>query len=867
MSNAYRIPAGGRINRKKPLKFQFNNQNYIGFEGDTLASALLANGVHFVARSFKYHRPRGILSAGSEEPNALVTINRGQARVTPNLPATTAQLYDGLIAASQNHWPSLNVDAGAVNDLLHPVLAAGFYYKTFMWPRNFWNTVYEPFIRAAAGLGKAPSEPDPDFYATRHAYCDVLIIGGGPAGIAAALAAAATGARVMLVDEQSEMGGSLLSEVSVRIDSAAAGDWLASALETLRAAPNVQVIQRAAAFGFYHENFVGIGQRLTDHLADPSADCPRERLWKVRARTVILAQGAIERPLVFGGNDRPGVMLAGAARTYLNRYGVLAGRSAVIATSNDSGWLTALDLARAGSAPTAIVDMRPDVAPDLVARAGDAGIEVIKDSRVIRTSGRFRVRRIVVARNDGAGQRELACDSLLMSGGWTPSVHLWSQANGTLSWDETFKAFVPEAAPGGVFAAGAGAGVFGLGETLQSGWSAGSAACRSAGFGAPGATRGFRIEGEIAASPATPLQAPSTGRAFIDFQNDVTAKDIRLAVQEGFQSVEHIKRYTTTGMATDQGKTSNINALAEAAATLGVSPQQAGLTRFRPPYSPITFGALAGMKRNGTFQPVRRTEIDPWAEQQGAVFEPVSLWRRARYFPKAGEDMHAAVRRESVGVRTAVGMFDASTLGKIEVVGPDAAEFLNRLYVNAWKSLAPSRCKYGVLLGEDGFIRDDGVVARLTEDRFHVTTTTGGAPRVLTMMEDYLQTEWPDLQVWLTSTTEQWAVIAVNGPNAKQLIAPFIDGIDLSDEALPHMAYAEGNIAGAQLRLFRVSFTGERGYELNVPTSEARRIWELLHAAGAALGLVVYGTETMHLLRAEKGYIIVGQDIDGTNTP
>lgn len=867
MTEAFRLPGLGRVQQDQPLSFTFNDRQMTGRQGDTLASALLANGVHLVGRSFKYHRPRGILSAGSEEPNALVTLDRGDGRYDPNTLATMAELYDGMSATSQNHWPSLQADIGVVNDLLHPVFAAGFYYKTFMWPRSFWDKVYEPFIRQAAGLGKAPTAPDPDVYSSRHAFCDVLIVGGGPAGIAAALAAVQAGARVILADEQAEPGGALLSDGAASIDGASASGWLADALAELRAAENVTLLERTTAFGHYHENFVGLVQRLTDHLPVPENGRPRQRLWKVRTKALVLAQGAIERPMLFEGNDRPGVMLAGAARTYLGRFGVTTGARTVVATSSDTGWATTLDLASAGKPPVLIADLRPDPPAELVAAAKAVGIEVLSGWMPVKTEGRQRIKRATLAPIGGGSTRQVDCDSLLMSGGWTPSVHLWSQAGGALAWDEGLQAYVPDGAPSDIFVAGSGAGVFALEPTLFSGWSAGLAASRAAGCKASGQPRTFTVERDIAASPICPAQPAAEGRAFVDFQNDVTTKDIRLAIREGFHSVEHIKRYTTTGMATDQGKTSNINALATSAAALGVSPQEAGLTRFRPPFTPVTFSALASLKRGATFQPTRRTPIDPWAEANGGVFEPVSLWRRAWYFPKDGEDMNAAVARECKAVREHVGLFDASTLGKIEVVGPDAAEFLERLYVNTWKALKPGRCKYGVLLGEDGFIRDDGVIARLAEDRFHVTTTTGGAPRVLTMMEDYLQTEWPELKVWLTSTTEQWAVLAINGPKAKALIEPFVEGVDLSDDVLKHMGYAEGTIAGTPLRLFRVSFTGERGYELNVPAGEGLRIWEMLYEAGQSLGLTVYGTETMHVLRAEKGYIIVGQDTDGTVTP
>jgi sarcosine oxidase subunit alpha len=870
---SYRISGKGRIDRSNPVRFTFNGTSYSGFRGDTLASALLANGVHFVGRSFKYHRPRGILSAGPEEPNALVGGDRGRGRFEPNTRATVLEIIDGRAATSQNHWPSLRRDVGVINDALSMLFSAGFYYKTFMWPKSFWNKVYEPFIRGAAGLGKSPTVPDPDVYASRFAHCDVLVVGAGPAGLAATLEAGRSGARVILVDEQAELGGSLLSETDARIAALSGWDWLKSAVDALAVLKNVTVLSRTTAIGYYHQNLVGLCQRLTDHLASPPDDAPRERLWKVRARQVVLAQGSIEKPLVFDGNDRPGVMLAGAARSYLNRYGVKVGDCAVVVTSHDSAWLAAFDLAEAGAKVATIIDLRPDVSRHLKVRAAGLGIEVLAGWTVTGTGGRLRV--VSVRANPVNGgtvgpARTIACDALLMSGGWTPSVHLFSHSKGKLDWNEDGQMFLPGAPAEACYCAGAGNGGFGLATALSQGAEAGAAAAAAAGFRTRATT--YKVDGEVQLTGISNRDLPtdrdaSRAKAFVDFQNDVTAKDIRLAVREGFRSIEHIKRYTTTGMATDQGKTSNINGLAIASDAVRHPAPTVGLTTFRPPYTPTTFGAFAGYNRGALFEVMRKTPIDGWAEENGAVFEPVAQWRRARYFPREREDMHAAVARECRAVREQLGIFDASTLGKIEIVGPDAAEFLNRMYTNPWTKLASGRCRYGVLLGEDGFIRDDGVVGRLTRDRFHVTTTTGGAARVLALMEDYLQTEWPDLKVWLTSITEQWAVIALNGPNAQKLIAPLVEGIDLSKAAFPHMSIGAGCICGVPTRLFRMSFTGELGYEVNVPARYGRAVWERLCLEGQAFGITPYGTETMHVLRAEKGYIIVGQDTDGTLTP
>ncbi len=874
-----RTDSGGRVDRTRLLSFTFDGRAYRGFAGDTLASALLANGVHLVGRSFKYHRPRGILAAGPEEPNGLVTVFRDEARSTPNLRATQVELYDGLQAVSQNRWPSLERDVGRVNDWLSAFFPAGFYYKTFMWPKGAWHRWYEPVIRRAAGLGVAPTRPDPDRYAQRYAHCDVLVVGGGPAGLAAALAAADSGARIMLCDESAEFGGSLLGDAAARINGEAALDWVRTSVAELRRNTRVTLLTRTTAFGYFPHNLISLNERITDHLAAPPGQLPRERLWQVRARQVILAAGAIERPLVFPGNDRPGILLAGAAQTYLNRYGVLVGRRAVVVTACDAAYQAALDLHAAGAAIAAIADVRTQLPNGLAEAARRAGIEAVAGATVLGTEGGLRVKAISLGEVDGAGQvqrtRRIECDTVLMSGGFTPSVHLFSQSRGKLAWDESLQAFIPASSAERERSVGACRGITDLAQALDDGAAAGAGAVDSLGDGVARASaqnRRFTVEASTGCAGARlgPLPAaPSPGKlkAFVDWQHDVTVRDLRLAAREGFQSIEHLKRYTTTGMATDQGKTSNLNALAIAAQDLKAPIPQIGLTTFRMPYTPTTFGSFAGISRGDLFDPRRTTPTHGWAQAKGAVFENVGLWMRARYFPRGSEDMHAAVARECRAVRGACGIFDASTLGKIEVVGADAAEFMNRLYINSWTALGVGRARYGILCREDGFIYDDGVVARLAPDRFHVTTTTGGAPRVLAMMEDFRQTEWSDLQVWLTSTTEQWAVIAVQGPNARRVLDPLVSEIDLSAAALPHMAVGRGRICGVPMMLFRVSFTGELGFEINVPADYGAAVWESIHGAGQAHGMVEYGTETMHVLRAEKGYIIVGQDTDGTVTP
>ncbi len=877
--STHRTASGGRISRSKPLNFTFDGVPYTGCEGDTLASALLANGVHLVGRSYKYHRPRGILSAGPEEPNALVEIDRGRGRITPNLRATQVVLYDGLVARSQNRWPSLRFDIGAINTLLAPMLSAGFYYKTFIGPRflgpsQAWAKIYEPLIRRAAGLGRPPRHPDPDFYAQMFAHCDVLVAGGGPAGLAAALSAGEAGARVILADEQSELGGSLLADTSAIIDGKSAAEWLADVLARLRDLPNVRLLSRTQVFGYFAQNFLGLVEQCADHLADANRERPRERLWQVRAKEVVIATGAIERPLVFPGNDRPGVMLADAARTYVARYGALPGRRCVVLTATDTAYDAAIALKAAGARIACIADLRTDPPEPVIACARAAGIEVRTGTTILGTGGRLRVASATLARIEGGSATEtetIACDLILMSGGWTPSVHLFSQSRGKPVWSPDANAFLPGPSVQKERSVGACRGSFDLRTALEEGYAAGADAASGSGSGVsanPGHT--FQVEaaerqrtGILGQCPAGSAKEP----AFVDFQHDVTTKDLKLAAQEGFRSIEHVKRYTTTGMATDQGKTSNLNAMAITAANIGRSIPEVGLTTFRQPYTPVTFGTLAGHNRGDLFDPVRRTPIHPWAVRNGAAFEDVGLWKRAHYFPRTGESAHQAVHRECATVRTTAGVFDASTLGKIEVVGPDAAEFLERMYVNPWKKLEVGRCRYGVLLNEAGFIIDDGVVGRMGPESFHVTTTTGGAQRVLHMMEDYLQTEFPELKVWLTSTTEQWAVIAVQGPRARDIIAPLVEDIDLGRAAFPHMAVREGRICGVEARVFRVSFTGELGFEINVPSSHGLSVWEAVWAETRKHHGCAYGTETMHVLRAEKGFIIVGQETDGTVTP
>ena len=871
MSGANRIAGKGRLTPARTARFTFDGKSYVALQGDTVASALLAHGVHLLGRSFKYHRPRGILSAGPEEPNALLDISRDSARRQPNVRASVQEVFDGMKAQSQNRFPSLSLDVGGINNLFSPLFGAGFYYKTFMWPKKAWSAIYEPIIRHAAGLGVAPKEADPDHYAGRYAHCDVLVIGAGASGLAAALSAAETGARVMLVDEQPEVGGALHFDTGVTIEGQTGYDWAQGVAAKLAAMDNVKVLTRTTAFGYYNHNFVALAERVTDHLSSPDRHMARERLWQVRAKRVVLAAGAIERHMVFANNDRPGIMLASAARTFLNHFGVAVGSKVGVFTAHDSAYEAAFDLKRAGVAIAAIVDTRDRPPVELLSEATALGIDVITGSSVVDTKGRLRISAMMVARNGGGEPRKIAIDALLVSAGWTPSVHLFSQSRGKLAFDAQTQRFLPDIYAQNCICVGACNGTDDLQAALDEATAAGAEMAREAGVpgsssvSLSGESRYDWTGGMIGAGEGA--GADTTVKAFIDFQHDVCAKDIRLAVREGMHSIEHIKRFTTNGMASDQGKLSNMHGLAIAAETLDRPIPRVGLTTFRQPYTPVTFGTIISHSRGALFDPARKTPMHAWEESHGAEFEDVGNWKRAWYYPRAGETMHEAVNRECRTVRDVAGVFDASTLGKIEVVGPDAAKFLNLIYTNAWDTLKPGRCRYGIITREDGYVYDDGVVGRLADDRFHVTTTTGGAPRVLQHMEDYLQTEFPELNVWLTSTTEQWAVIAVQGPKAREIIAPLVEGIDLSPEAMPHMSVAEGKICGVPTRLFRMSFTGELGFEVNVPADYGQAVWEAIWARAEPMGACVYGTETMHVLRAEKGYIIVGQDTDGTVTP
>ncbi len=872
MTQQNRLPSGGRINRAMPLTFTFNGRTYQGFQGDTLASALLANDVHFVARSFKYHRPRGIVTAGVEEPNALVQLERG-GHTIPNARATEIELYQGLDATSVNAEPSLERDRMAINQKFARFMPAGFYYKTFMWPRSFWPK-YEEKIREAAGLGKAPDTIDPARYDKRFAHCDVLIVGAGPAGLAAARTAGASGARVILVDDQPELGGSLLSGTE-RIDGKPAADWVRAIEAELANMPEVTVLTRSTAFGYQDHNLVTVTQRLTDHLPVSMRSGTRERLWKIRARKVILATGAHERPLVFGNNDLPGIMLASAISTYLNRYGVLPGRRAVIFTNNDEGYRAALDLKIHGADVT-VVDPRGGSTGALPQLAARSGVAITNNAVVIEASGKQRVRRVAIARyvNGRIGEpiARLGCDLVGMSGGWNPVLHLFAQSGGKALWHDEKACFIPGAGVQEACSVGAARGAFQLPDALDDGIAAGRRAAQAAGLPDPSVSRWQAKASDE--QPLLPLwlvanlnEASRGPKRFVDFQNDVSAADVLLAAREGYHSVEHVKRYTAMGFGTDQGKLGNINGMAILAQALGKTIPETGTTTFRPNYTPVTFGTIAGRELGDFLDPVRKTCIHRWHEAHGAAFEDVGNWKRPWYYQKKGEDMHAAVVRECLAVRNSVGILDASTLGKIDIQGPDAATLLNWVYTNPWSKLEVGKCRYGLMLDENGMVFDDGVTVRLADQHYLMTTTTGGAARVLNWMERWLQTEWPDLNVHLTSVTDHWATFAVVGPNSRKVLQKVCSDIDFANAAFPFMTYRNGSVAGVAARVMRISFSGELAYEVNVPANCGRGVWEALMGAGREFDITPYGTETMHVLRAEKGYIIVGQDTDGSVTP
>jgi heterotetrameric sarcosine oxidase alpha subunit len=863
-----RLSAPALIDRSSPLDFTFDGRRYSGFSGDTLASALLAAGVRLVGRSFKYHRPRGVLTAGSEEPNALVELRTG-ARREPNTRATVAELFEGLEARSQNRWPSLGFDLGAVNSLLSPIFVAGFYYKTFMWPAVFWERVYEPLIRRAAGLGKASLEADPDRYEKAHAFCDVLIIGGGPTGLAAALVAGRAGARVILCDEDFVFGGRLNQERH-EIDGKSGTEWARQIEAELASLPDVRLMRRTTVFGAYDAGLSGTRtfgalERVADHLPVPPPHQPRQRYWKIIAQRTVLAAGAIERPIVFGGNDRPGVMMASAVRGYLNRFAVVPGRRVALFTGNDDGWKTAIDLAAAGIEVEALIDARDAVSPKMLERAKRWKTRLFLGANVIDTRGGRALERIVV--RDGQGRTiRLSVDTLAMSGGWNPNLALSTHLGGRPRWSAEISAFVPGDLPAGMSAAGAACGSFALAAALRQGAAAGADAAASTGF-SPANPPSWRTPDEPTQLSALWHVEEFTSKAFVDFQHDVTYEDVALAAREGYRSVEHLKRYTTLGMATDQGKTSNLNGLAIMAALTERAIPEVGITTSRPPYTPVAIAALASQHRGKHLRPTRLTAGHAWAQEQGATFVEAGLWLRAQWFAKSGEtDWLTTVAREVSAVRSAVGVCDVSTLGKIDIQGADSAAFLDRVYCNVFSTLPEARVRYGLMLREDGLVLDDGTTARLDPEHYLMSTTTANAAKVMQHLEHARQVLWPELDVQIVSVTEQWAQYSIAGPSSRVLLERLLGGaIDLSNAAFPYLACAEFSWHGIRARLFRISFSGELAYELAVPARYGDATIRAIMSAGAELGVTPYGLEALGVLRIEKGHV-AGNELNGTTT-
>tara|TARA_B000000437_G_scaffold83264_1_gene60324 strand:- start:235 stop:3246 length:3012 start_codon:yes stop_codon:yes gene_type:complete len=873
-----RLPEGGLlIDRNKPIKFEFNGKKLSGFEGDTLASALLSNDQVLVGRSFKYHRPRGIVASGSEEPNALINLGEKE-KFEPNQRATTIELFDGLKAASQNHWPSLNFDIGVVNNYLARFLPAGFYYKMFIHPRPFWKYIYEPFIRQSAGLGRAPSQKDHSQYEHFYAFYDLVIVGGGISGLNAALTAAESGLKILIIEQTPEWGGRCLVDFSTIGDETSA-EYVSRLVSELKKFQNVTMRSRMMGAGVYDHGYILGYERLNDHLAEE--DGPRHRLWRIRAKQIITATGSIERPISFPSNDIPGVMLASAVRDYAVNFGVATGNKIAVYTNNDDAYRTAITLNEVGVEVPIIVDARGSGGGALAERAKALGIRVENGKAISKVFGKKRVEAISICehKDSGKGNEKIACDCIAMSGGWSPVVHLYSHCGGKLKWDEKMALFKPDssAKPTShdglpfVTAVGSANGFLLMQEVLKDA----REGCLEVVEASGGKVKkeSFKLieqeyENSLEAIWIAPQDADIKKRSkiWLDFQNDVKINDVELAAREGFESVEHTKRYTTLGMATDQGKLSNINGLAILSSSLGKEIPKVGTTTFRPPYTPISLGSIGGSARDELFQPVRKTPMHDWHENNGAYMEPVGQWRRPFCYPQAGETYAKAVEREINQTRSSLGILDASTLGKLLVTGPDAGKFLDMLYTNMMSTLKIGKCRYGLMCSENGFLIDDGVVARIDEQTWLCHTTTGGADSIHAHMEEWLQTEWWDWKVYVTNVTEQYAQIGVVGPNARKLLEK-IGGVDVSREALGFMEWKDGILGKYDARIFRISFSGELSYEIAVPAKQGLAFWGELIEAGKEFQVMPYGTEALHVMRAEKGFIMIGDETDGTVIP
>ncbi len=871
MSQKYRLDNIGYINRDKKISFTFNGKKYFGYEGDTLASALLANGIHLVGRSFKYHRPRGFFGAGVDEPNAKVQLYKG-AKTEPNANATEVELVEGLIVKSQNCWPSVSFDFGAINNLFQKFFPAGFYYKTFMWPKSFWYKVYEPIIRKAAGLGVAPLKPDPDRYEHKYEYCDVLIAGSGPSGLASALAAAKNGARVILAEDKSRFGGSLLVD-EVTIGNKKGKEWADEAISQLKSMPNVIVKNRSQVFGYYDHNMMVMFEKTRDHIENPNKFTPRQKLWYIRAKEIVISTGSLERPLIFGNNDRPGILLSSAAKEYLKVYGVLVGRKPIIFTNNDSAYDTAIEFKKNGINPL-VVDTRTNSDSSVISEAKNLNIDIKFFHGIANTKGHLKVNSATIGKFNSdkssyENLEEVSCDCICVSGNWTPTVHLSSQSGNKLKFNETIDAFIPSQSRQKESTIGSANGSFTLKQALEDGFNKGfelSNKITNKNSKSTAPTSNERSYGEHDKFWCMPLPKNKHYKRFVDFQNDVAVSDIELAVREGFRSIEHVKRYTTLGMATDQGKTSNLNGLQLVSNIEGKIVPEVGHTTFRPPYTAVTIGTIVGREVGKHYRPTRKSPMHEWHEKNNAVFVDAGLWLRPRYYKQDNESLEEAAKREANNVRKNVGVCDVTSLGKIDIKGPDTAEFLNRIYTNAWMKLPVGKARYGVMLREDGIVFDDGTTTRISENHFHMTTTTAQAVNVLAHLEYYLQVVWPELNVNVLSTTEQWAGAALAGPNSRELLSKLFPETNILNEALPFMGYKESDLFGVPARIFRISFSGELAYEINVESSYGTFMWEKIIEFGQEMNIEPYGTEALSTLRIEMGHV-AGSELDGRTIP
>ena len=871
MSQKYRLDNIGYINRDKKISFTFNGKKYFGYEGDTLASALLANGIHLVGRSFKYHRPRGFFGAGVDEPNAKVQLYKG-AKTEPNANATEVELVEGLIVKSQNCWPSVSFDFGAINNLFQKFFPAGFYYKTFMWPKSFWYKVYEPIIRKAAGLGVAPLKPDPDRYEHKYEYCDVLIAGSGPSGLASALAAAKNGARVILAEDKSRFGGSLLVD-EVTIGNKKGKEWADEAISQLKSMPNVIVKNRSQVFGYYDHNMMVMFEKTRDHIENPNKFTPRQKLWYIRAKEIVISTGSLERPLIFGNNDRPGILLSSAAKEYLKVYGVLVGRKPIIFTNNDSAYDTAIEFKKNGINPL-VVDTRTNSDSSVISEAKNLNIDIKFFHGIANTKGHLKVNSATIGKFNSdkssyENLEEVSCDCICVSGNWTPTVHLSSQSGNKLKFNETIDAFIPSQSRQKESTIGSANGSFTLKQALEDGFNKGfelSNKITNKNSKSTAPTSNERSYGEHDKFWCMPLPKNKHYKRFVDFQNDVAVSDIELAVREGFRSIEHVKRYTTLGMATDQGKTSNLNGLQLVSNIEGKIVPEVGYTTFRPPYTAVTIGTIVGREVGKHYRPTRKSPMHDWHEKNNAVFVDAGLWLRPRYYKQGNESLEEAAKREANNVRKNIGVCDVTSLGKIDIKGPDTAEFLNRIYTNAWMKLPVGKARYGVMLREDGIVFDDGTTTRISENHFHMTTTTAQAVNVLAHLEYYLQVVWPELNVNVLSTTEQWAGAALAGPNSRELLSKLFPETNILNEALPFMGYKESDLFDVPARIFRISFSGELAYEINVESSYGTFMWEKIIEFGQEMNIEPYGTEALSTLRIEMGHV-AGSELDGRTIP